>query len=160
MWIRIELNTLILTWLPDDRHQRIGSVYRTCIILYLVTFYTLPSGQDMLKLRYRVRGMTSQEKSSTLPLPTINSYGKHPPKSSKSWKISKVHFIQFDVTFDTWECIICTCQISEFCYISMYNMIQVVYLMIPCAVSWIRLWKNLWKTGGYLCLYHLYLTNR
>ena len=59
--------TLILTCLPDDRHQKIGSVYRTCIILYLVTFYTLPSGQNMLKLRYRVRGMTSQENNRHSP---------------------------------------------------------------------------------------------
>ena len=38
-----------------------------CIILYLVSFYTLPSGQDMLKLRYRVRGMTSQENDRHSP---------------------------------------------------------------------------------------------
>ena len=44
----------------------------------------------------------------------------------------------------------------------MYNMIHVVYLMIPCAVSGIRLWKNLWKTApcvDLLALYHMYLTS-
>ena len=106
--------TLILTCLPDDRHQKIGSVYRTCIILYLVTFYTLLSGQDMLKLRYRVRGMTSQEKSSTLPLPTFKSGDKHPPKSSINLKKCHVHFIQSNVSYvlaksqksATFQCII------------------------------------------------------
>ena len=44
-------------------------------------------------------------------------------------------------------------KLLEICYIFMYNMIHVVCLMIPCAVSGIRLWKNLWKTP--MCLWIL-----
>ena len=39
-------------------------------------------------------------------------------------------------------------------YVTNYTSVCAVSYATPLCV----LWKNLWKTGGYMCLYHMYLT--
>ena len=135
-----------------------------CIILYLVSFYTLPSGQDMLKLRYRVRGMTSQENLRHSPChilistaSTLLSLAKNPGKVYVSYVTSiKCYIRMYRYHFIHW-------QVYYIMLLSMYHFIPCC-LCIKCYSVLYQSFPQVFPQGvekwGYLCLYHMYLTNR
>ena len=93
-------------------HTRLYNMYMTLYLMYSRVF------KNMLKLRYRVRGRTSQENNRHPPcqiliskIATLLSLAKNPGKRY-------VHFIQ--CTFYTLECI-CIIWYVDMCHKSWYD---------------------------------------
>ena len=90
-----------------------------------------------------------------LPVHVHVSYVLHKSKKilynmgieSRVWLLKKIfvtppamflmyHLLPVSVSYVTWHCIICTCQISKILSIWVYNIIHEVCQMIQAVVSW------------------------